>query len=78
MRTRRASPSARSMAGSSSTAWRSSTTPEYPCDYDVTNVVCVAASDHDDTLASFSNYGPANVDLAAPGVDIASTWPGGS
>jgi thermitase len=53
------------------------TTPEYPCDYDLANVVCVAASDHDDTLASFSNYGPANVDLAAPGVDIASTWPGG-
>jgi thermitase len=53
------------------------TTPEYPCDYELANVVCVAASDHDDTLASFSNYGPANVDVAAPGVDIASTWPGG-
>ena len=52
-------------------------TPEYPCDYDLANVVCVAASGHDDALASFSNYGPANVDLAAPGVDIASTWPGG-
>ncbi len=52
-------------------------TPDYPCDYDLANVVCVAASNHDDTLASFSNYGPANVDLAAPGVDIASTWPGG-
>ena len=51
--------------------------PEYPCDYDLANVVCVAASGHDDALASFSNYGPANVDLAAPGVDIASTWPGG-
>ena len=53
------------------------TTPEYPCDYDLANVVCVAASGHDDALASFSNYGPATVDLAAPGVDIASTWPGG-
>jgi subtilisin family serine protease len=52
-------------------------TPEYPCDYDLANVVCVAASGHDDTLASFSNYGPTNVDLAAPGVDIASAWPGG-
>ena len=53
------------------------TTPEYPCDYELANVVCVAASDRDDALASFSNYGSANVDLAAPGVDIASTWPGG-
>jgi thermitase len=52
-------------------------TPAYPCDYDLANVVCVAASDRDDTLASFSNYGATNVDLAAPGVDIASTWPGG-
>jgi thermitase len=51
--------------------------PEYPCDYDLANVVCVAATDRDDSLASFSNYGPVNVDLAAPGVDIASTWPGG-
>ena len=28
---------------------------------------------HDDTFACFSNYG-ANVDIAAPGVDIVSTW----
>jgi thermitase len=52
-------------------------TPTYPCDYDLANVICVAASDRDDTLASFSNYGSTNVDLAAPGVEIASTWPGG-
>jgi thermitase len=52
-------------------------TPEYPCDYELANVVCVAASDRADALASFSNYGATNVDLAAPGVDIASTWPGG-
>ena len=51
--------------------------PAYPCDYDLANVICVAASDRDDALASFSNYGATNVDLAAPGVDIASTWPGG-
>ena len=30
----------------------------------------------DDTLANFSNYGPA-VDIAAPGTCILSTWPGG-
>jgi subtilisin family serine protease len=52
-------------------------TPEYPCDYELANVVCVAASDRADALSSFSNYGATNVDLAAPGVDIASTWPGG-
>ncbi|MFP5369369.1 MAG: S8 family serine peptidase, partial [Actinomycetes bacterium] len=33
-------------------------------------------ADEDDTFANFSNYG-ADVDLIAPGVCIASTWPGG-
>ncbi|HSB39451.1 MAG TPA: S8 family serine peptidase [Gaiellaceae bacterium] len=55
------------------------TTPHYPCNYgaapdDLPNVVCVAATDPSDTLASFSNYGR-SVDLAAPGVNIPSTWP---
>jgi hypothetical protein len=40
-------------------------------------VLCVAATDSDDALASFSNFGPGAVDLAAPGVSIASTYPGG-
>lgn len=50
-------------------------TPTYPCAYDLDNVVCVAATGRSDTLASFSNFGPRSVDLAAPGVAIASTWP---
>ena len=37
----------------------------------------MAATDHNDHLAGFSNYGPTSVDLAAPGVDILSTMPGG-
>jgi subtilisin family serine protease len=48
----------------------------YPCAYLLPNVVCVAASDNRDELAPFSNYGATSVDLAAPGVSIASTWPG--
>jgi subtilisin family serine protease len=51
--------------------------PEYPCAYLLPNVVCVAASDNRDRLASFSNYGDLTVDLAAPGVDIVSAVPGG-
>ncbi len=51
--------------------------PRYPCNFPFANVVCVAASEDDDTLASFSNYGSASVDLAAPGADILSTVPGG-
>jgi subtilisin family serine protease len=47
----------------------------YPCEYDLPNVVCVAASDRTDRLARFSNYGATSVDLAAPGEAIASTYP---
>ena len=51
-------------------------TPHYPSSYDVPNVVAVAATDDTDRLASFSNFGAASVDLAAPGVGILSTLPG--
>ena len=51
--------------------------PRYPCNYAAENIVCVAASQENDTLAPFSNYGVTNVDLAAPGAAILSTIPGG-
>jgi subtilisin-like proprotein convertase family protein/subtilisin family serine protease len=51
-------------------------TPEYPSGYDVPNVVAVAATDHNDGLAGFSEFGATTVDLGAPGVDILSTTPG--
>lgn len=51
-------------------------TPEYPCNYNLSNILCVAASDQNDRLASFSNYGPGSVDLVAPGTSVLSTWPG--
>ncbi len=41
------------------------------------NVVTVAASDTLDRRAYFSNYGASSVHLAAPGLNIYSTWPGG-
>jgi subtilisin family serine protease len=50
--------------------------PHYPSSYDVPNVVSVAALDRHDALASFSNYGAKSVAIAAPGVDILSTWLG--
>jgi subtilisin family serine protease len=54
-----------------------STPPIFPCAYDAPNILCVAASDSGDTIATFSNYGSRSVDLAAPGVGILSTEPGG-
>jgi serine protease len=52
--------------------------PSYPAAYRAANVVSVAATDNTDALASFSNYGSATVDLGAPGVNIASTYPNSS
>jgi Ca2+-binding RTX toxin-like protein len=50
--------------------------PAYPASYNLDNIVAVAATTADDTIASFSNYGAATVDLGAPGDNIFSTLPG--
>ena len=47
----------------------------YPASYRLTNMIVVAASDQNDALAYFSNYGAKTVDLAAPGVNILSLLP---
>ncbi len=52
--------------------------PFYPCNYDSPNVLCVMATDQNDNRASFSNFGKKTVHLAAPGVSILSTLPGGN
>lgn len=58
--------------------------PHYPCNYDpstsgidgaIDNVICVAATDQADHLASFSDWGAASVDLGAPGTETLSTYP---
>ena len=48
----------------------------YPSNYDLPNVISVAALDRNDDLASFSNFGVKSVHVAAPGKDILSTWLG--
>ena len=57
--------------------------PHYPCSYNplaegksaVDNVICVAATDQADQLASFSDWGASSVDLGAPGTETLSTFP---
>jgi thermitase len=49
--------------------------PFYPCNSPSANVICVAAVDQQFNLAGFSNYGSSSVQVAAPGVNIVSTWP---
>lgn len=50
-------------------------TPEYPASYNLPNIISVAATDQNDSLPEFSNYGTTSVHIAAPGVNIYSTVP---
>ncbi len=50
-------------------------TKMYPCDYNLSNIICVGATDQNDNLADFSDYGVESVDIAAPGNNILSTYP---
>jgi len=54
----------------------------YPCDYSEANIICVAAADQSYARASFSDYdsnataSSRQVDIAAPGTNILSTYTG--
>jgi len=52
--------------------------PVYPASYGCPNIITVAATTFDDSLAPFSNYGAASVHIAAPGDSILSTTPVGT
>jgi subtilisin family serine protease len=49
--------------------------PFYPASYDLPNIISVAATDQNDALCSFSNYGRTSVDVGAPGKSILSAMP---
>ena len=58
-------------AGNSGT--NNDTSPSYPANYNLPNVISVAAIDKNGALASFSQYGATTVDIGAPGVGVFST-----
>lgn len=60
------------IASAGNSAEDNDVTPVYPASYDCDNIISVAATTPDNTLARFSNYGAESVDLAAPGTDILS------
>jgi subtilisin family serine protease len=47
----------------------------FPSNYDLDNIVAVAATNHNDQRASFSQWGASSVDVSAPGRNIYSTVP---
>ena len=64
------------VAAAGNSSQTSDVDPQYPAAYQLPNMLSVAATDSNDNLAWFSNYGPNSVNLAAPGVGIVSTVPG--
>ncbi|MFQ9922251.1 MAG: S8 family peptidase [Beduini sp.] len=46
--------------------------PVYPAAYESDNIIAVAATDPEDALADFSNFGIKSVDIGAPGTNILS------
>lgn len=65
------------VAAAGNEARNNDSTASYPANYEVDNVISVAAIDNNGQLANFSNYGKSKVHIAAPGVDILSSIPGG-
>ena len=65
------------VAAAGNSSQNTDVTPSYPASYNSPYIIAVAATDHNDNLASFSNFGATTVDLAAPGVNILSCQPGG-
>jgi subtilisin family serine protease len=51
--------------------------PHYPSSYGTPNMIAVAATDNNDLLATFSNFGLTSVHLGAPGVRVLSTLTNG-
>lgn len=63
-------------AAAGNSASNNNNTPQYPANYQVDNVISVAAHDINDKLADFSCFGSQTVHVAAPGENILSTTPG--
>lgn len=63
------------VAAAGNSASDNDTRAHYPSNYNVNNVIAVAATNYNDGLASFSCYGSDTVHVAAPGRNILSSTP---
>ena len=61
------------VAAAGNSALNIESSPVYPASFTQDNIISVAATDHNDALASYSNHGSTSVDIAAPGSRIYST-----
>jgi subtilisin family serine protease len=63
------------VASAGNDALDSGSFPHYPSNYDIPNVISVAATNRFDDIASFSTFGARTVSIGAPGRSILSTTP---
>ncbi len=63
------------VAAAGNAASNNDTNATYPANYNVPNIVSVAATTDTDGFASFSNYGVSTVHVGSPGNSIYSTFP---
>lgn len=63
-------------AAAGNSATNNDSAAQYPANYDLENVISVAAHNYNDKLATFSCYGANTVHVAGPGRNIYSTIPG--
>lgn len=61
------------MAAAGNNGGNNDTNASYPSNYQLPNIISVAATTSSDSLASFSQYGRRTVSIAAPGSNIFST-----
>jgi len=64
-------------AGNESRELEEAARPHYPASFALPNVIAVAATDQEDQLGAFSNWGMPSVTIGAPGVQILTTAPAG-
>lgn len=62
------------VASAGNNGWDLSQTPYYPASYTASNLITVAATTNNDLLAAFSNFG-GPTQVAAPGIDVLTTYP---
>ena len=64
------------VAAAGNSALNNDINEHYPSNFEFPNVISVAATNENNFLAGFSNFGAQGVHLAAPGDQIPSTWIG--
>ncbi|MCB0366877.1 MAG: S8 family serine peptidase [Bdellovibrionaceae bacterium] len=66
------------VAAAGNSATNNDAQPMYPATYNVPHVLSIAATTNLDYLAYFSNFGVGTVHVGSPGLNVLSTYPGGT